>query len=108
MRILDLDSDEILDALEPVSAECTATHLTVTLANGQAITNPLWKYPRLLDATPKQRAHYELSAFGVHWPDVDEDLSVRGLIKGASAPGAVPPVTASVSRRSRPAASRRS
>lgn len=92
MTTLDFDKDEMLDALEPLKAECTATHLTVTLANGQAVTNPLWKYPRLLAATPEQRQHYELSPFGVHWPDIDEDLSVRGLIKGNLAPGAVPPV----------------
>ena len=91
MRILDFDTDDTLEALEPVEAGCTDTHLTVTLANGQTITNPLWKYPRLLKASPDQRAHYELSPFGVHWPDIDEDLSVRGLIKGNAAPGAVPP-----------------
>ncbi|NBC31422.1 MAG: DUF2442 domain-containing protein [Alphaproteobacteria bacterium] len=95
MSILDSDNDELLDALEPVEAACTDTHLTVTLANGQAVTNPLWKYPRLLNATPAQRRHYELSPFGIHWPGIDEDLSVRGLIKGNPAPGAVPPGTPS-------------
>ena len=89
MNILDLE--EHLEVLEPVSAHCTDTELTVTLMNGQAITNPLWKYPRLLNATPEQRANVECSSFGIHWPDVDEDLSVRGLIKGNAAPGAVPP-----------------
>lgn len=91
MTILDFHSDEVLDALEPVEAECSDTHLTVILANGQAVTNPLWKYPRLLNATPAQRRHYELSPFGILWPDIDENLSIRGLIKGNLAPGAAPP-----------------
>ena len=91
MSILDFEDDARIDALEPVKATCTNSDLIVTLANGQSIINPLWKYPRLLNASPEQRAHYEISPFGVHWPDVDEDLSVRGLIKGVAAPGAVPP-----------------
>jgi hypothetical protein len=91
-------SDEDLEALEPVRAECTETDLVVVLANGQKIVTPLWWYPRLLAATPAQRAHYELSPFGVHWPGVDEDLSVEGMLKGMKAPGAREPDAASATR----------
>jgi hypothetical protein len=84
-------SDEELEALEPVHAQCTAMELAVTLANGQKIMTPLWWYPRLNAATPEQRARYELSPFGVHWPEVDEDLSIDGMLKGAKAPGAKQP-----------------
>jgi hypothetical protein len=84
-------SDEELEALEPVHAQCTATELAVTLANGQKIITPLWSYPRLNAATPEQRERYELSPFGVHWPEVDEDLSIDGMLKGAKAPGAKQP-----------------
>jgi hypothetical protein len=84
-------SDKELEAMEPVHAACRETELIVTLANGQKIVTPLWWYPRLFEATPEQRANYELSPFGVHWPDVDEDLSIEGMLVGAKAPGAKQP-----------------
>lgn len=84
-------SDEDLAALEPVRAECTDEELVVVLANGQKIVTPLWWYPRLLAATPAERARYQLSPMGVHWPDVDEDLSVEGMLKGQKAKGAREP-----------------
>ena len=77
--------------MEPVHAACAETELVVTLANGQKVVTPLWWYPRLFEATPEQRANYELSPFGVHWPDVDEDLSIEGMLVGAKAPGARQP-----------------
>jgi hypothetical protein len=80
-----------LDALEPVAVHCTDTELRVTLADGATVATPLWWYPRLLRATPEQRAKVELMAFGVHWPDIDEDLSVEGMLKGWKAKGAVAP-----------------
>ena len=83
--------EDELEGLEPVHAACTDTDLIVTLANGQKIVTPLWWYPRLFNATPEQRARYELSPFGVHWPDVDEDLSIDGMLKGMKAPGAREP-----------------
>jgi Protein of unknown function (DUF2442) len=61
------------------------------LKDGRKITTPLWWYPRLLRATPQQRANYELSPFGVHWPEIDEDLSVAGMLRGAKAAGAKEP-----------------
>lgn len=84
-------SDRELEAMEPVRAACSDAELTVTLANGQKIVTPLWWYPRLLKATPRQRSNYELSPFGVHWPDIDEDLSIEGMLVGSKAPGARQP-----------------
>lgn len=49
---------------------------------------PLWWYPRLLNATPKQRVDCRFSPFGIHWEEIDEVLSVEGLLRGAKAPGA--------------------
>ncbi len=62
--------------------------LSVDLADGRTITVPLVWYPRLLDATPAQRANWQISGagYGIHWPDVDEDLSSEGLLRGAPAP----------------------
>jgi hypothetical protein len=59
--------------------------LTVRLVDGRIITVPLVWYPRLLSATPEQREKWELcgGGYGVHWPELDEDLSAEGLIRGA-------------------------
>jgi hypothetical protein len=87
MRILDHE----LELMEPVSATCSETELVVTLANGQKIVTPLWWYPRLRDGTAEQRRTIELSPFGIHWPDLDEDLSLEGMLLGHKAPGAREP-----------------
>ena len=84
-------SDDELEAMEPVHAACSDAELIVTLANGQKVVTPLWWYPRLLGASASQRANYELSPFGVHWPDVDEDLSIEGMLTGCKAIGAREP-----------------
>ncbi len=61
--------------------------LTVDLMDGRTIAVPLAWYPRLLAATPEQRNHWEVCAagYGIHWPDVDEDLCTEGLLRGAPA-----------------------
>lgn len=62
--------------------------LSVDLADGRTITILLVWYPRLLNATPKQRKNWQFCAagFGIHWPDVDEDFSTEGLLEGAPSP----------------------
>ncbi len=62
--------------------------LSVDLADGRTITVPLVWYPRLLDATPEQRGNWEIigAGYGIHWPDVDEESSTEGLLRGAPAP----------------------
>jgi hypothetical protein len=64
--------------------------LTVELADGRRLSVPLSWYPRLLHATPAQRKNWRITGEGrgIHWPDLDEDLSVEGLLRGAAAPGA--------------------
>lgn len=61
--------------------------LIVDLMDGRTISAPLAWYPRLANATPEQRANWEKcgGGFGIHWPDVDEDLSTEGLLRGAPA-----------------------
>lgn len=81
---------EVEDA-RPVAAECDDRHLTVTLADGRVLQAPLWWYPRLLTASPDRRAVIELSPLGVHWPEIDEDISVASILRGAKAPGAREP-----------------
>lgn len=67
----------------------TEDTLSVDLMDGRTITVPLVWYPRLLHATPAQRANWKIAGggFGIHWPDVDEDLTTEGLLRGAPAPG---------------------
>jgi hypothetical protein len=62
--------------------------LSVDLVDGRTIAVPLVWYPRLLDATPEQRKNWQIvgAGYGIHWPDVDEDLSSEGLLRGAPAP----------------------
>ncbi len=62
--------------------------MSVDLLDGRTITVPLAWYPRLLNATPQQRAHWQVcgGGYGIHWPDIDEDLSTEGLLRGAPAP----------------------
>ena len=62
--------------------------MSVDLVDGRTITVPMAWYPRLLDATPGQRRNWQPcgGGFGIHWPDIDEDLSTQGLLAGAPAP----------------------
>jgi Protein of unknown function (DUF2442) len=57
--------------------------LRVTLADGRELAVPLEWFPRLRNATPEQRTHWRLigRGDGIHWPDVDEDISVRTLLR---------------------------
>jgi len=60
--------------------------LNVLLADGRKISVPLAWFPRLLHATTQQRENFELlgDGEGIHWPEIDEDLSVAGLLRGPS------------------------
>lgn len=64
--------------------EVTEDTLTVELADGRSISVPLAWYPRLAHATPDERRNWQLigGGEGVHWPDLDEDISVEGLLAG--------------------------
>ena len=67
-----------------VSVWCDNDNLWGKLADGRQLAVPLAYFPRLLHATPDQRAAGELSGggTGLHWPDLDEDISVHGLLLG--------------------------
>ena len=66
----------------------TEDELVVGLMDGRTIAVPLAWYPRLAEATPAQRGQWELSGagYGIHWPELDEDLSTAGLLSGQPAP----------------------
>ena len=65
--------------------------LVVDLMDGRSMAVRRAWYPRLAKATPQQRSHWELAGggCGIHWPDIDEDLSTEGLLRGARAPQAL-------------------
>jgi Protein of unknown function (DUF2442) len=85
MGTLALEADERV-----AGVEITDDVLAVSLMDGRTISVPLAWYPRLLKATPAERARWQLAGggYGIHWPDVDEDLSTEGLLRGAPAPRA--------------------
>jgi hypothetical protein len=62
--------------------------ISVDLVDGRTISAPLAWYPRLLHASPEQRANWRIAGagYGIYWPDIDEDLSTQGLLRGAPAP----------------------
>jgi hypothetical protein len=96
-------------SIEPRIQEANVTEdeIVARLADGRVISVPLaWSW-RLSDATPQQRAHFRLigSGQGIHWPDVDEDISVEGMLHGVPArrpKSAISPVPGKAARRQAP------
>ena len=82
MRRTDLSSDVSVPEAEGV--EVTDDTLTAELSDGRSISVPLAWYPRLAHAAPHERRNWRLigGGEGVHWPDLDEDISVEGLLAG--------------------------
>ncbi len=81
MTTLEIDVGD----LQAVAVEFTTGELVVTLADGRKIATPLDWYPQLKGASAKQRANFEIMPMGIHWPDLDEDLSIAGMLKGQRA-----------------------
>ncbi len=71
------------------NVKVTSQTLNVDLMDGRSIRIPLGWFPRLVHATARQRAKWEIcgGGYGIHWPKIDEHLSVEGLLRGAPAPG---------------------
>jgi len=78
MSTLEIDVGDI----RPVSVTFTADELVVTLADGRRIATPLALYPRLRDASASARGHFERMPMGIHWPELDEDLGIAGMLRG--------------------------
>ena len=70
-----------------IQVDTTEQELIVTLSDGRTLSVPLVWFPRLLAATAEQRGNSRLlgDGQGIHWPDVDEDISVAGLLRGERA-----------------------
>ena len=70
-----------------LDVRCDEHSLIVDLMDGRTISVPLAWYPRLAEAKAAQRSNWEKAGggYGIHWPDIDEDLSTEGLLRGAPA-----------------------
>ena len=70
------------------SVSFTEDTIAVDLMDGRTIVVPLVWYPRLLNGTSEQLANWEIcgGGYGIHWEDLDEDLSTEGMLRGAPAP----------------------
>ena len=69
-----------------IGAECTKEEITVFLEDGRKVSIPTSWYPRTRSATLKQLKNFRIASdkYGIHWPDLDEDLSIRAFFKGPS------------------------
>jgi hypothetical protein len=67
------------------AVDFTASELVVTLADGRKIATPLDWYPRLKSASKAERMNFEIMPMGIHWPAIDEDLSIAGMLQGRRA-----------------------
>ena len=83
MGILALRADERV-----ANVAFSPDSLSVSLMDGRTISVPLAWYPKLLHGTEEQRKNWKIAGagYGIHWPDLDEDLSTEGLLRGAPAP----------------------
>ena len=83
MGTLALNADERVD-----SVEITEEFLIVGLKDGRRISVPIEWYPRLAHASAAELSIWQVcgGGYGIHWPDLDEDLSTEGLLRGAPAP----------------------
>ncbi|MGD1277368.1 MAG: DUF2442 domain-containing protein [Tepidisphaeraceae bacterium] len=69
-------------AARAISVKVTDDSVVVGLEDGRTIITPIVWYPRLLHGTPIERNNFEISGLGIHWPHLNEDLSVAGMLAG--------------------------
>ncbi len=97
-------------AVEPVAraqdVRVTRDELIVGLRDGRTVSVPLAWFPRLLHATGRQRSKWRFvgDGEGIHWPAIDEDLSVAGLLAGTAAPASAAPNKSRSNNRRQPTA----
>jgi hypothetical protein len=65
----------------PRAAKHSSGNITILMDSGFEFSFPCEAYQTLAEATDDQRSNIELSPLGLHWPDIDEDLSIRGLLR---------------------------
>jgi hypothetical protein len=73
---------ELEKAIQATDVKVSADTLSVDLEDGRTISVPLDWYPRLVHGSARERSNWEIGRFGIHWPDLDEDISIAGLLAG--------------------------
>lgn len=79
-------NDQPREGDRPVSVQFSDGMLRVQLLDGREIATPLEWYPALMQVTPEQQANVEMGLAGIYWPDLDEDLSIAGMLRGVRPP----------------------
>ena len=102
----DHELTEIRRNVLAVDVACTKDALSVVLSDGRTVTVPLTWFPRLLEASPRQRGRWELigGGIGIHWEAIDEDISVASLLQPENfmrPPDKAPQPTSRVKQRRR-------
>jgi hypothetical protein len=69
-------------SISPTAVRFDEHTMWIELSDARTLGVPLAWFPRLLDATPAQRERVELSRIGLHWEEIDEDISIAGLLAG--------------------------
>ena len=69
-------------SVRAISVHCDEDNLWVALLDGRTLSVPLVWFPRLINATPAERAACRISSRGLHWESLNEDISVAGLLEG--------------------------
>lgn len=86
-----MHSSKLGDELVPTQVKVDECFIHVRFSGGLEIATPVALFPRLAAAAPSQRERWQLNGrgYGIHWPDVDEDITVNGLLRLAtsSSPG---------------------
>ena len=91
----------LVDAVKSASYE--EGHILVIMESDVEIRFPVADNPRLSKGTPQQLNNIEVSRFGLHWPDLDEDLSFRGLLEGDYGPSRACPSSSGRASARKPA-----
>jgi len=81
---MDGTNSAVVTLARVLNVEVTDDTLSVDLEDGRTVSVPIGWYPRLANGTPAERANLQISSagYGVHWPDLDEDIGVEGLLLG--------------------------
>ena len=84
-----------------LNVEVTDDTLSIDLEDGRSVSVPIGWYPCLANGTPAERANLQISGagYGVHWPDLDEDIGVEGLVLGKNSSGSPSSFERSLQRR---------
>ncbi len=103
-----MTTSKLTETAAVTNVRVTDRFLVVELQDGRVISIPLAWYPRLAEGSPRERRNWELlgPGIGIHWPDLDEDISIEGLLQGLPSGESSGSLNAWRASRARPAHAR--